>query len=322
MKSELRREIERVKREILETERYQRQKAREDNLYQEWKNHFSSFIAIKTDKLVIERKKLKIIDKRYTDLVSDTEALRRILEAELRERKIRKIYYKSDFSKAINLYFPYIYKTGEFKGEYAKVDIKSCFYSIYSVIGVDSTAISEINLEEKEIEIKAVGKGLLTKETSEVVKLLESEKTLRNTVYGLTRACWLLKLNPSGRHERKYFRGSLQNLDLTVIIASFLHNLVSLFEDKVLYWNIDGGIIHLSGYNAMKEYLNTLGLELRKEVEAEEVIILGLGSYRIGAYETLHFKNGVASYETEKKYLFKVRGAEKIEKFLKGGLKW
>ncbi|MGC9119557.1 MAG: hypothetical protein ACP5I3_11315 [Thermoproteus sp.] len=74
--------------------------------------------------------------------------------------------------------------------------------------------------------------------------------------------------------ERGYFRGKLQNLDLTVLISSILHYIVGQLINYLVYWNIDGGIIHSSGLSLAEELIQSFGLRLRKEVASDEAIVL------------------------------------------------
>ncbi|MEM5882339.1 MAG: hypothetical protein QXS69_02665 [Candidatus Aenigmatarchaeota archaeon] len=308
--------LEESKREILEKEElkgWKREKS-EFNLFGEWNIKYSKFYAqLTSGKLIIPKIKKKIVDFRF-NIVTNVEALRFILEKELDLFKIKKIWYRTDFKKANSLYFPYLYEVGEFKGEWLKVDIKRCFYEIYSKLGIDVSCVADIN--EEVIKIKGIGRGLITKENSELIMLLESEKTLRNSVYGLTRCCFLTVLYPNSRPQRQYFRSRIQNLDLTVVISAFLHDFVSKFRNQILYWNIDGGIIKPEAYEQMKKYLEELGFTLKKEAEGE-AIILGLGSYKVGDFETEHFRHGVMSNLQKKEYLYKVMGIEKILKWFR-----
>lgn len=226
--------LEQQKRKILESEEEKGiKRILAENAYEivkkELKNH--KFFLKVNHKYVSGNKKLKIIDGRIQkDLISDVEALRHLLEQELQENFKRKklVYYKSDFKQANKLYFPYLYKTGEHKtdGLFCKVDIKACFYTIYSLWGIDCIAANEIDHETKTIRLKYVAKGKFNKDNSEALKLLEEEKILRNSVYGLTRSSFLLKIYQN-KIERAFFRGKLQNLDLTVLIASILHYIVN-----------------------------------------------------------------------------------------------
>jgi len=245
--------------------------------------------------------------------VSNLEVLRHLLEDELRELGIKKIRYRTDFKIANSLYFPYLYRAGEYKETFYKVDIESCFYSIYARLGIDCKTI--IEFKNSTYEIKAVAKGRLTYQESEIVKILKQDKKLRNAVYGLTRCAFYTQFIPKNTIQRKFFRGKLQNLDLTVIISAFLHNLVKKFRKYIIYWNIDGGIIYPEGYEIMKNYLKEMGFNLRKEAEGEAVI-LGLGSYKCGEFVTEHFLNGICANIQEKEYILDFQGVEKIEKWL------
>ena len=266
--------------------------------------------------------RLKIIDARVQkDLVSDTEALRRAVEEELEKRfkKKKLVYYKTDFMQAQKLYFPYMYRQGEHKTNdlFYKIDIKSCFYSIYSMWGLDTICKAEIDHKKKIIDIKYVARGIYRQDTSEIIYLLRDEKILRNALYGLTRSAWSLKIFQSGKVERSYFRGKLQNLDLTVMICSLLHYFVSQINPYLVYWNIDGGIIHSDGLQKALKFAEKLKITLRIEEQARECVILGLGSYKIGELETLHFRHGLCAKENEKTNIYIVNNFQEVQKWLK-----
>lgn len=302
-----------VREEILEKEKEKKitRILTFENLLRVYDRDFSKFHAQLTEKkLFIPKKHTKIV---YEEpLVKPTEIIRYLLELELDKFNIKKIRYRNDFKSASQLYFPYKFSTGEFKGNFFKIDIKACFYSIYSVIGIDANCLAEIDFEQKVIDIRYCGKGILDKRNSKIIQELQNLKQYRNIAYGLTRASWYIALFGKKR-ERKYFRGRLQNLDLTVIISSILHSFVHTFYDAIIYWNIDGGIIHAEKYELMRQYLNeNFGLELRKEFDSDYAIILGLGSYAIGEYATEHFKNGICSYQNSVSYVFEVRNIQKI----------
>lgn len=291
-----------------------------NNLYEDWKNKFSSYVGIKTPfKIILQKPKLKLVDFRAKTLYPAQELLRTYLEVEMSLYNIKKLRYKTDFQTANLLYFPYLYKTGRHKGEFTKVDIKSCFYSIYSALGIDTNIKAEVDFEKKQIKVIFSGRGILNKTNSNLIKELEEHKIYRNSVYGITRFCFSLYLYPSGKIERRYIRTNCQNLDLSVSIACLLHDFVNQFKNYIVYWNIDGGIIKSEGYEKMKQYLEEHQLILKKETEAEEIEILGLGSYRIGDYETAHYTAGKTSSIPEKEYLFKVINAQKIWNWFKIG---
>lgn len=315
--------LERQKRKILATEEEQKVKRiLTENAYEivkkELKNY--KFFLKVNHKYVSGNKKLKIIDSRIQkDIVSDVEALRHLLEQELQENFKRKklVFYKSDFKQANKLYFPYLYNTGEHKTDslFYKVDIKACFYAIYSFWGIDCIVANEINHETKTINLKYVAKGKFNKENSEVIKLLEEEKLLRNSVYGLTRSSFLLKIYQN-KVERAFFRGKLQNLDLTVLIASILHYIVNEVKEHLIYWNIDGGIIRAKGLEKLRKLCELFRLNLKEEEKAEEAVVLGLGSYKIGNLVTEHFLNGICSKEDYKENLYKIKNIEEVLKWL------
>jgi hypothetical protein len=291
--------IERKKEEIIQKEREKGiQRIFSDNPYEQVKSllHEYKMFSRITSKWVSANRKLKIIDlKVQKEIVSNEEALRNILEDELREKFRRKklVYYKTEFIEANSLYFPYLARLGFYRSQdlFFKIDIERCFYSIYSFWGIDVICSSKIDHERKIIDLNYVGLGEFNKKNSEIISKLENEKILRNTVYGLTRSAWQLRIYSDGRTERGYFRGKLQNLDLTVLISAILHYIVGQIEPYIIYWNIDGGIIRSEGLELAQRVVEYLGLRLRLEVASNEAEVRGVGRYKIGDYETIPFCN-------------------------------
>ena len=290
----------------------------EFNCYQDWKMYYSNFVGELTpSKLIIQKCKTKIIEKYQQSLYSDLEAVRTLLEAELKRFNKKRIYYRTDFKTANALYFPFKYQKGCFRGEFIKFDIKSCFYSIYSKVGIDANIIAEIDHSLKYINIKACGQGVLTYENSQLIRNLKDNKALRNAVYGLTRYCFATYLYPNGKIERKYIRTNLQNLDLLVIIASLLHSIVYPYKDHIVYWNIDGGIIRADKFELMKKEIEELGFEIKEVEFSNEVEILGLGSYRVGNFATAHYEHGVKARQESKENIYLVINDEKIKSWFR-----
>jgi hypothetical protein len=291
--------IERKKEEIIQKEREKKvERIFSDNpflLVKELINTYKMFSRI-TSKYVSANRKLKIIDQKIQrEIVSNEEALRHLLEDELKEKFGRKklVYYKTEFIEANNLYFPYLSRLGIHRSQdlFFKVDIEKCFYSIYSQWGLDVICSSKIDHINKVITLHYVGLGEFNKENSEIISMLGNEKILRNTAYGLTRSAWQLRIYSDGRVERGYFRGKLQNLDLTVLISAILHYIVGQVKEYLVYWNIDGGIIRSEGLELAQRVVEGLGLKLRIEAKSEEAVVRGIGRYRIGDFETIPFKN-------------------------------
>jgi len=288
------------------------------NCFQDWKKFYSKFAAELTpSKLIVQKAKTKVIERYQKTLYSDVEALRTLIETELRRFNKKRIYYRTNFKLANSLYFPIKFIQGTHKGEFIKFDIRACFYSIYSKIGVDANIIADINHEEKVIDIKACGQGLLTAENSQLIRNLREHKTLRNAVYGLTRFCFAMYLYPGGKIERRYIRTNLQNLDLLVIIASLLHSIVYPYKDKIVYWNIDGGIIRADAFEQIKRELEDLNFEIKEVEYSEEVEILALGSYRIGNFTTAHYENGVKAKTPYKENIYNVLNPEKLKSWFR-----
>jgi hypothetical protein len=290
----------------------------EVNCFSDWKKYFSQYIGELTpSKLIIQKAKKKVIEKYQKTLYSDIEAVRTLIEAELLKLGKKKIYYRTDFKLANNLYFPVKYIKGTFKGEFIKLDIKSCFYSIYSRIGIDANIIADIDHEKKYIDVKSCGQGIITSENSQIIRNLKDNKQLRNSVYGLTRYCFAMYLYPNGKIERRYIRTNLQNLDLLVIIASLLHSIVYPYKDKIIYWNIDGGIVYANVFEQIKKEIEDLNFKIKEIEYSEEVEILGLGSYRIGSFTTAHYEHGVKAKQESKENIYYINNANKIKSWFR-----
>jgi len=317
--------LELKKRQILSIEEEKKvQRVLSDEPYRLVKKLLSQYKMFQrvTRKWVSANRRLKIIDARVQkDLVSNEEALRHLLEDELKQIFKRKklVHYKTDFKDANRLYFPFLAQKGEFRTDdlFLKIDISKCFYSIYSLWGIDVVCASEIDHESKIIDIKYIARGEFNKRNSIILQKLEREKLLRNTVYGLTRSAWCIKVFEGGKIEKGFFRGRLQNLDLTVLISAILHYFVSQIKEFIIYWNIDGGIIRAEGFKKAKELAEMLKLNLKIEAESNEAVILGLGSYRIGDYQTLHFSSGVEMLKEKIENIYTIKNFEEVEKWLK-----
>jgi hypothetical protein len=309
-------QIEETKKFIWETEKQAKwtRKFTELSCFHDWKNYYNKYVAeITPAKMIIQKLKLKLVEKYQKSLYSDLEALRTLIEAELLRLNKKKLHYRTEFKTANSLYFPYKFRKGKFTGNFVKIDIKRCFYSIYSRIGIDANIIANIDHNDKIIDIKSCGQGILTKENSQIIRNVKDFKTLRNAVYGLTRYCFALYLYPDGRTERRYIRTNLQNLDLLVIIASLLHSLVYPYWNDILYWNIDGGIVKAEIFEQLKRDIEELGFELEVVEQDSQVEILGLGSYAIGNFTTAHYEHKVEAKNEFKENIYKVINAEKIQ---------
>ncbi|MGC9110198.1 MAG: hypothetical protein ACP5HI_08175, partial [Caldimicrobium sp.] len=128
--------IERKKEEIIQKEIEKGVKrVFSDNPYELVKkliHQYKMFSRI-TSKYVSANRKLKIIDSKVQkELVSNEEALRHLLEEELKEKFGRKklVFYKTEFIEANSLYFPYLARVGFHKTQdlFFKIDIEKWGY--------------------------------------------------------------------------------------------------------------------------------------------------------------------------------------------------
>jgi len=290
----------------------------EISCFHDWKKYYNNYIAEATpSKLIIQKLKLKVVEKYQQSLYTNIEAIRNLLEAELQRFNKKRLHYRTDFKTANALYFPYKFAKGRHRGNFIKFDIKRCFYTIYSKIGIDANIVANIDHDKKLIDVRACGQGVLTKENSQLIRNLKEYKTLRNAIYGLTRYCFALYLYPSGKIERRYIRTNLQNLDLLVIIASLLHSVVYPYWNDILYWNIDGGIVKAEIFEELKSELENLGFEIEVVAQDNQCEVLGLGSYAISNFTTAHYEHGVTAKTEFKENIYCILNDYKIKSWFR-----
>lgn len=266
-------------------------------------------------KSTIPSKKLKAI-RVGNKIYSETEALRLITVEEVKRILKRNALWRGTADlKMLNLFFPFIVKTGFYTNELIyRVDIKACFYTIYSRAGLDARV--KYQWEDKKIKYISMGKGYMNKVNSQLVDEIGTRKDLRNALYGLTRSCFC-NLWKNGQWERTYFKSELLNVELHGFIVLLLHALLNIIEKEalILYWNIDGGFLSRCNIEKIKEIFMEFGFILKSEL-VEYVDIQGIGSYeyKINSYihQTGHYKNGIQS--TNKLNLYKV---ENLKEFIK-----
>lgn len=216
------------------------------------------FAMIKNGKATIPSLKQKAI-RQGLNLYGETELLRVALEKEIERVLKRKRLRDNCNIEPISYLLPAIAKRGTYENV-AYIDIKSCFYSIYSVVGLDVRC--KTKKDDDGVSVLSVGRGLLTRCNSELVYVLKDFKRERNSIVGLMSSCFTL-VYKSGRFERQFFRSNVLNLELRAYICCLLNALVGRFKEHVIYWNVDGGFLYPEGVDHAVNVLNDYGFEVR-----------------------------------------------------------
>jgi len=266
-------------------------------------------------KAFIPSEKLKLIRQGFKKY-SDTEKIRHLAESEIiKILKRDRLGKGSSKLEPLFLKFPFVAYIGEYEDVY-RIDIKACFYSIYSKVGIDARV--KLKKENQNTLIYyTMGKGKIDKENSELVYLLEADKILRNSLYGLTRSCFVNIYYPNKSFQRQFFKAKLFNPELHGLISVLLHSLVSDIKKvtEIVYWNIDGGFLQVKDIGTVEEIVHRYGLSLKIE-KAKRVIISRLGGYQWedemgNVIQSGHYENaGKLSRSLENLYIIKNR--EKI----------
>jgi len=115
-------------------------------------------------------------------------------------------------------------------------------------------------------------------------------KFVRNSVYGLIRARTVVRFDTTGG-EVKVSITKMKNDLLYPGLCSFIYDVsqtiafVAIHKFSAVYAYIDGFIVPYSSLDSFIEFLNNLGFEgkVRAKGDAD---VCGLGSYRVGEYES------------------------------------
>lgn len=212
----------------------------------------------------------------------------------------------------------------EWQGYGAKVDIRACYYTIYSNFGLDATVMYEI--QGKTIQVKAVGLGFINKHNSEIVAKIGDYKILRNTLYGFTRAknkTWIRWIEGGWEAKQAEGLGALYNPNLYEL-ACVLTNAV--FQDlrragvRVRYWHTDGGIVEAEDKDKAIEIITSWGFEVKADEEGYAEI-RGVGSYAVGKKHTKPYAMGYGGGRYENTYEVLGLDKAKVKKILEGRIR-
>lgn len=270
-------------------------------------------------KAITQKIKQKLINQTVQDRpVGRVEALRLLAQYELQvmHRK-KRLYYQTPLQQAARLFFPYKYQIGRFNTELVKLDIHACFWTLYARLGLDVNVKADIDHTARVITLHTVGRGIMRHDTSPLIRALYPHKELRNALYGLTRATWAIwYYPPEPTAKRSFMRGALQNLDLTVAIASTLHALLYPHWQGVLYWNIDGGVVTPETAQKLIKDLTAHGFTVTTQV-VTDFEVKALGAYILNGKASGHYNRVSKTLQPAKDYIYKVQNKEKILNWLK-----
>ena len=216
------------------------------------------FAFIKAGKATIPKRKEKAIRKGLK-LYGETELLRVALENEIKSVLKRERLRDNCKIEPLSYYLPAVAKIGTYEN-ILYLDIKACFYSIYSVFGLDCRC--KTKLIDNTLEVKSVAKGRLTKDYSELVYRLQDFKKERNSVVGLMSSCFTIVYR-SGLFERQFYRSKILNLELRALICSILNALIYPHVADIVYWNVDGGFIREEAGYRLYDDLVSCGFNVR-----------------------------------------------------------
>lgn len=167
------------------------------------------------------------------------------------------------------------------------VDIKSCFYRLYNIFGIDCCCELENKNNDLSLKFLAIGK-INYKQLEDIGK----HKELRNIVYGITKGGrflmykdkhWLYTENP---------KNPLQNSSIHNIILYVLHSIINEIQEHLIYWNIDGGFCFENGLEKILQIIGDYYMNC-EYFEVTNLEIMGLGIYKSDNKSTL--RHGVGS---------------------------
>lgn len=233
--------------------------------------------------------------------LTEEETLYKAMEKELNETfgmKRLRGYVGNDLHIAPPIY------AEDWEGEGVKVDVKACYYTIYSAFGLDATVI--YGGEGKRIEVKAIGLGIVNRHNSQIIDGLAGEKLLRNTLYGFTRARLKMYVRWIDRWETKQANGTgtLYNpnlYQLACILTNALYGEMRRRGVRVRYWHTDGGIVDIEDKEKAVETIQDFGFTPKIEAEGH-AIVRGVGSYKVGEKTTKPYVAGYGGGKYENTY--------------------
>ena len=167
------------------------------------------------------------------------------------------------------------------------IDIRSCFYTIYSMFGTDCACELTISAT-KHIDLKFFAAGIMR---GNIWHEICQEKKLRNMVYGLSRGGRFLVHKGGSFFYVENPRNALKNNSLHNLILFITHSIVSEILPYLFYWNIDGGFCAPEKLPEIHAVIESYGLEARSQI-VTELEIRGLGLYTSMEKSSLRVGNG------------------------------
>lgn len=190
-------------------------------------------------------------------------------------------------SRYIEYWFPmYVPKTLPlYKNHALYIDIKSCFYAIYSMFGIDCAC--DISVYDSEIDLKYFAGGIMD---GSLLNDIKPHKKHRNMIYGLTRGGNVLR-SKYGKQEYVEIPSPLKNNSFHNLVFFILHSIFSKIKRLCYYWNIDGGFFHEDSLEYIIDVVHYWGLSF-EYFYVENLEVHGLSMYKSDIKSTARLGKG------------------------------
>ena len=193
-----------------------------------------------------------------------------------------------------------------FRNHALYIDIKSCFYSVYSKFGLDCAC--DVFVYDGCIELKYFAGGIIDEQ---VLSDIKPYKKHRNMIYGLTRGGNVLR-SKFGKFEYVEVPSPLKNNSFHNLVFFILHSIFSKIKNLCYYWNIDGGFFHEDSFEYIRDVIHYWGFDF-DYFYVENLEVHGLSMYKSSVKSTQRI--GVGS-PLENVFVTKACDDDRIKKYL------
>jgi len=237
-----------------------------------------------------ELKKEKLINEQHTFLLKGikftfSEIAKALLKKAVPKKKGRLFpFRKEDFFIMQDNFAGLYAKAGIYNGAWVYLDIKAFYFTIYSRFLAIQYRRGKYILRRKDIAL-----------TNEQKLFLQTNKKLRNTVFGIMRSTSKVEVVEGVRRivpaHNRFLNPQLANFtyDLSKAIA---HEMITRFN--AVYYNTDGCILPVENYESAKAFVEELGFKVDiKAIWQDGVIVKAVGVYggiNPNEFRTLHFE--------------------------------
>jgi len=259
------------------------------NAIKTWKKQKPFFVLGTFSATELKREKIIRLDttitlEKITEPLTRSEVAKAILETLPQRKRYIFPFSKKDFEAMRQNFAGQYARIGKYAGEYAYVDIKSFYFTVYSRF---------LGAEYRKGRRFGVRKHLRLEKQQ--IEFLAKDKLLRNTIFGIMRNSTRTIIK-----QGKVIIQQTHNKFLNPMLANLIYDLSkaimykAITEFNAIYYNTDGAILPADKVQAFRQFINELGF--RTEVKAqwqEGVIVKGIGVY--GGFsplepQTLHFE--------------------------------